>query len=48
LEDIRRLIAARLHIPAAFVPEAALSVIGALSRSPGRRYSFVGRKRSVD
>jgi SAM-dependent methyltransferase len=48
LEDIRRLIAARLHIPAAFVPEAALSVIGALSRSPGRLYSFVGRKRSVD
>ncbi|HKB60712.1 MAG TPA: methyltransferase domain-containing protein, partial [Gallionellaceae bacterium] len=41
---IRRAIARRLRLPAAFIPDWALDWIGRLSRAPGRLYTFVGRK----
>jgi SAM-dependent methyltransferase len=43
-EETRRALARRLHLPAALVPRIALALAGALDRTPGRLYSFVGRR----
>lgn len=42
--DIRRRIAKRLHLPERLIPYWALTRLGAISRAPGRLYSFVARK----
>jgi SAM-dependent methyltransferase len=44
VEETRRALARRLHLPAALVPRAALALAGALDRTPGRLYTFVGRR----
>jgi SAM-dependent methyltransferase len=42
---IRRRIAGRLRLPAALVPTPLVVLLGRLSDTPGRLYSFAGRKR---
>lgn len=47
-DGLKRRWARRLHLPLGhLIPDTALRLAGALSRTPGRLYSFVGRK-SVD
>lgn len=41
---LRRRIAGRLRLPAAVVPQALLGLLGAVSDTPGRLYTFVGKK----
>lgn len=41
---LRRRIAGRLCLPAAAVPQALIGPFGAMSDTPGRLYTFVGRK----
>ena len=48
LSDIKARWARRLKLPSqAFIPGAALSLIGALRRTPGRLFTFVGHKPAV-
>ena len=42
--DIRRRLAKRLHLQEGMIPYVALTWLGAMSRTPGRLYSFVARK----
>ena len=37
-------IAAKLHLPNVLIPDIALSWLGAMSKGPGRLFTFVGRK----
>ncbi len=46
LDNLRSRIASKLHLPASVIPDVALGWIGALSKAPGRLYTFVGRKLS--
>jgi SAM-dependent methyltransferase len=41
--DLKRRLARRMYVPAAFIPNLSLAVLGAMSRVPGRLYTFVGR-----
>jgi SAM-dependent methyltransferase len=43
-DQLRNRIAARLHVPAAMIPGAVLTLAGALRREPGRLYTFVARR----
>jgi len=43
--DLKRRIAGRLHVPAKLIPSFALGALGAMSRVPGRLYTFVGQIR---
>ena len=42
---LKRQIAAKLRWPSSLIPNFALGLLGAVSRSPGRLFTFVGRKR---
>lgn len=44
LDGLKRRVAARLHVPAAWIPDAVPGWIGAMNRTPGRLYTFVGHK----
>jgi SAM-dependent methyltransferase len=41
---LKRRVATRLHLPVRMVPDLALGWLGAISRAPGRLFTFVGRK----
>ncbi len=43
--DLKRRIAARLRVPLAWIPDMLLGRLGALDTTPGRLFTFVGRKR---
>ncbi len=43
-KELKRSIAARLHLPEWMVPDLLLTIMGRLNRTPGRLYSFVARK----
>ena len=40
---LKRRLAKRMHVPAVLIPDCSLAVLGAMSRVPGRLYTFVGR-----
>ena len=44
LASLKRRVARKMFLPATLVPAGLLSVLGAMSRTPGRLYTFVGRK----
>lgn len=44
LDSLRADFARRLHVPAWLIPDLALRLYGALSKTPGRLYTFVARK----
>jgi SAM-dependent methyltransferase len=44
VSGLKRRVAARLHLPSVLVPGFALDLLGALSKAPGRLFTFVGRK----
>lgn len=43
VNDVRRRIAGRLHVPAGLIPDFSLGALGTMSRVAGRLYTFVGR-----
>lgn len=43
-DTIRQLVAGKLHIPARWIPDWALTLLGRMSHAPGRLYTFVGVK----
>ena len=43
VNDVKRRIAGRLHVPAGLILDFSLVALGAMSRVPGRLYTFVGR-----
>lgn len=44
VSGLKQRIAAKVFLPASLIPNAALSWLGALDKTPGRLYTFVGRK----
>lgn len=45
VDDLKRRIAGRLHVPASLIPGFSLGALGAMSRVPGRLYTFFGQLR---
>lgn len=45
MDGLKSRIAAKLHLPDLLIPDFALSLLGNMSKAPGRLYTFVGRKR---
>jgi SAM-dependent methyltransferase len=43
--DLKRRLSTRIHLPPAIIPDFLLTALGAMSRVPGRLYTFVGQMR---
>jgi SAM-dependent methyltransferase len=41
--DLKRRLSKRIYLPPAIIPDVLLAALGALSRVPGRLYTFIGR-----
>jgi ubiquinone/menaquinone biosynthesis C-methylase UbiE len=44
IQDVKQRIAVKFKMPSSLIPNLVISMYGALSNSPGRLYSFVGKK----
>jgi SAM-dependent methyltransferase len=45
VSDLKRRLASRVYLPASLIPDFSLAALGAMSRVPGRLYTFVGQMR---